>query len=148
MPFFFPPPFTLSQTNINPRAQHPLNPQRHTPNAPQTMQHHIWLQKSPRQRKRDIRPYKRHGGSVKEIYDHTSVTAAASHFQRGATIVAGYVSRWRSQHKSIRQCYSSFHSLQSLIPSNHQCPLSLLQRQQEKKTFRMTKNSYLCKIIK
>ena len=29
----------------------------------------------------------------------TSVTAAASSFERGATGVAGYVYRWRSQHE-------------------------------------------------
>ncbi len=33
----------------------------------------------------------------------TSFTAAASNFQRGATRVAGYVSRWQIQHKSIPQ---------------------------------------------
>ena len=35
--------------------------------------------------------YNCHSDSVKEIYDHTSVTAAASPFERGATGVAGYV---------------------------------------------------------
>ena len=30
---------------------------------------------------------------------YTSGTAAASHFERGATTVAGYVYRWRSQHE-------------------------------------------------
>ena len=56
----------------------------------------------------------------------TSVTAAASLFQRGATRVAGYVSRWRSQHKSITPCVSVLQLLQ-LIFGNIQNPSAHLR---------------------
>ena len=35
----------------------------------------------------------------------SNVTAAASPFERGATTVAGYVSRWRSQHNYQKSFY-------------------------------------------
>ncbi len=57
------------------------------------------LQTSRRQREDNKCGFKRHGGSVKTTSVVSNVTAAASPFERGATTVAGYVSRWRSQHK-------------------------------------------------
>ena len=55
--------------------------------------------------------YKRRGGGGAVMqYVSTSIAAAASPFQRGATRVAGYVSRRRSRHKSIPQrCSATVH---------------------------------------
>ena len=49
--------------------------------------------------KNTIQDYKHHGGSAETANADSSVTAAASPFERGATAVAGYVYRWRSQHE-------------------------------------------------
>ena len=59
----------------------------------------MWFQASRLQRKGYNWPDKHHSGSVETKSVVSNVTAAASPFERGATTVAGYVSRWRSQHK-------------------------------------------------
>ncbi len=63
------------------------------------------IQASRRQRGNSKCGFKRHGGSVETTNVKSSVTAAASPFERGATTVAGYVSRWRSQHNYQKSFY-------------------------------------------
>ena len=65
----------------------------------------MWFQASRRQRKGYNWPDKHHSGSVETKSVVSSVTAAASLFERGATIVAGYVYRWRSQHNYQKSFY-------------------------------------------
>jgi len=55
--------------------------------------------------KNTIQDYKCHGNRVETTSVVSNVTAAASPLERGATTVAGYVSRWRSQHKYQKSFY-------------------------------------------